>query len=67
MKELELFAQHISSLYKNPLDINCARKLVKEINSFLYASNSNLGSVFELGKSFPYFSAFHKFWQQYHK
>lgn len=67
MKELELFAQHISSLYKNPLDINCARKLVKEINSFLYASNSNLGSVFELGKSFPYFSAFHKFWHQYHK
>ena len=67
MEELERFLQQITSLYKYPLNITDARKIVNEINSFLYTSNSNLGFVSELGQSFPYFSAFHKFWHLHHK
>lgn len=67
MRELEKFAEHISSLYNHPLDIIGAREIVNEINRFLYTSNSNLGLVYELGQNFPYFSPFHKFWHQHHK
>ena len=67
MKELEVFAKHMSSLYKHPLDVTNAREIVNEINKFLYTSNSNLGLVSELGQEFPYFSSFHKFWHKHHK
>lgn len=67
MKDLEKFAERISSLYNHPLDIAGAREIVNEINKFLYTFNSNLGFVSELGQQFPYFSSFHKFWHQHHK
>ena len=67
MRELEKFVERISALYTRPLDIEGARDIINEINKFLYTYNSNLGFVSELGQDFPYFSAFHKFWHQYHK
>lgn len=67
MNELEKFAEHITSFYKHPLDVDSARKIISEINKFLYTTNSGLGLVTELGQQFQYFSAFHKFWCEHHR
>ena len=67
MSELEQFAKHISEIYSGNMDIDAARQIVQEINTFLYASPSNIGYVTELGQKFPYFSAFHKYWHLHHK
>ena len=67
MRELEKFVKRLTALYNRPLDISGARKIVNEINRFLYTFNSNVGVVSELGQEFQYFSAFHKFWHQQHK
>lgn len=70
MDELNQFAANIADLYNTgsgELDLPTAREIVKEINTFLYTSPSNIGSVYELGQSFPYFSAFHKYWHLHHK
>lgn len=70
MDELNIFAAKIADLYNNDsgeLDLPTARKIVKEINTFLYTSPSNIGMVSEFGHTFPYFSAFHKYWHLHHK
>ena len=70
MDELNRFAANIADLYNTDsgeFDLPTARKIVKEINTFLYTSPSNIGSVYELGQSFPYFSAFHKYWHLHHR
>ena len=70
MDELNRFAAKIAELYdgkSRELDLPTARKIVKEINDFLYTSPSNIGFVYECGQNFPYFSAFHKYWHLHHK
>lgn len=70
MDELNCFAAQIADLYNGnsgEIDLPTSRMIVKEINTFLYTSPSNIGFVYELGQTFPYFSAFHKYWHLHHK
>ena len=70
MDELNQFAANVADLYNagsGKLDLPTARKIVKEINTFLYTRPSNIGSVYELGQNFPYFSSFHKYWHLHHR
>ena len=56
MDELNQFAANVADLYNagsDKLDLPTARKIVKEINTFLFTCPSNIGSVYELGQKFP--------------
>lgn len=44
-----------------------ARKIVSELNRFLYARNDGLGTLHVLGQEVSYFSEFHKFWEAHHE
>lgn len=70
MNELNRFVKKIVELYNvdsKAFNIETARKIVKEINTFLYTSPSNIGFVHELETDFPYFSVFHKYWHLHHR
>lgn len=49
------------------LNIEGARKLVQQINEFLYTTHPNIGTIKKFGNTFEYFSDFHKFWHKHHK
>lgn len=58
MDELNQFAANVADLYNagsDKLDLPTARKIVKEINTFLFTCPSNIGSVYELGQKIPLF------------
>ena len=44
-----------------------ARKIVSELNRFLYARNDGLGTLQVLGQEVSYFSEFHQFWEAHHE
>ena len=44
-----------------------ARKIVSELNRFLYARHDGLGTLHVLGQEVSYFSEFHKFWEAHHE
>ena len=48
-------------------DIESCRKVVAEINRFLFSTRNDIGSVSAFGKEFPYFSEFHRFWRQHYR
>lgn len=48
-------------------DILSCRKVVAEINRFLFSTYNGIGSVGAFGKEFPYFSEFHRFWHKHHR
>lgn len=49
------------------LSVSDARKVVKNINDFLYTNYPGIGKTLELGEYREYFSDFHKFWETHHK
>lgn len=45
----------------------CARKIVSELNRFLFEQSAQPDMVSVLEKQLPYFSDFHKFWHLHHE
>lgn len=66
MNELSRFANYIKNIMESTpiLDVNSARDIVRAINDFLYTTHSGIGTINILGKSYEYFSEFHKFWHE---
>ncbi len=67
---LDEFANRIEdvcSKREGQLTIEQARTIIREINDFLYVNKEGLGTTFALGMEFPYFSEFHKYWEENHK
>ncbi len=66
MSELSNFCirikKHIGD--KGELNINSARAVVTEINNFLYTNYKEIGITEALGKSFEYFSEWHRYWEK---
>ena len=69
MEKLAKFCTEIKSIVndKHDLSIQEARKVVKNINDFLYTNYSDIGNTYVLGGYREYFSDFHKFWEKHHK
>ncbi len=70
MTELDSFINQIKNvcdLDNEELNIEQARKIIKEINEFLYANYDGIGTVSALGDEFLYFSDFHKYWHQHYE
>lgn len=67
MNKLLEFCNYIASLSGNQLDVPRAREIVKVINDFLYANYEGIGYTQALGRTYSYFSDFHKFWEQHHR
>ena len=69
MKEFTAFCQSLKDIIDNhpQLDIEGARKIVQQINEFLYTTHPDIGTIEKFGSKFDYFSDFHKFWHKYHK
>ena len=69
MSEMKIFLEKIRSCWdgENEITIDEARKVVKEINEFLYTNYPGIGDTFALGSSYPYFSDFHRYWEENHK
>lgn len=44
-----------------------ARKIVSELNRFLFTRSDNADMINVLGQQLPYFSDFHKFWHLHHE
>lgn len=49
------------------MNVDCARKVVRVINEYLYTSYERIGEIQMLGTTFDYFSDFHKFWHNHHE
>lgn len=69
MKEFTVFCQSLKDIIDShpQLDIEGARKIVQQINEFLYTTHPDIGTIEKFGSKFDYFSDFHKFWHKYHK
>lgn len=69
MKEFTAFCQSLKDIIDShpQLDIEGARKIVQQINEFLYTTHPDIGTIEKFGNKFDYFSDFHKFWYKYHK
>lgn len=48
-------------------DIVKARKVINNINEFLYTTDYSLGTTRVFDEDVPYFSKFHKYWEENHK
>ena len=69
MNELSVFCTELKNIIgdSSNLSIEKARKVVKTINEFLYTNYKDIGFTEALGDSYPYFSAFHKYWESNYK
>ena len=69
MSEIDDFVQIIREIsnHGTPLTLIQARLIVKELNSFLYTTNGDIGIIEALGQNYEYFSAFHKYWYEHHE
>ena len=68
MTELEKFINDLKELTPSEdIDIVTARKIVNEINKFLFTTHNDIGTVFALGRNYQYFSNFHKYWEKNYK
>lgn len=70
MSQLDSFVSAIDEIAKNnhgkPLDTDSARAVVSEINNFLFVSdesNTRFTKGAEDGKSEPFFSRYHEYWE----
>ncbi len=48
-------------------NLDCARRIVSEINRFLFERRANAAMIDVLGQKLPYFSDFHEFWHNHHE
>lgn len=69
MNELECFLSKLNAAFNkdSELSIEESRKVICEINSFLFTNYDGIGTTEELGDDYEYFSEFHKYWKQHHK
>ena len=68
MTELEKFIKGLKELTPSEdIDIVTARRIVNEINKFLFTTHNDIGTVFALGRNYQYFSNFHKYWDKNYK
>lgn len=69
MKQLTNFCLEIKNILgdNNHLSIQEARKVVKNINDYLYTNYNGIGRTEILGSIQEYFSDFHKFWKEHHR
>ncbi len=69
MEKLAKFCTEIKEAINdnNSLSMEEARRVVKNINDFLYTNYPGIGSTLELGEYREYFSDFHRFWEVHHK
>ena len=57
MTELEKFINGLKELTPSEdIDIVTARRIVNEINKFLFTTHNDIGMVFALGRNYQYFS-----------
>ena len=67
MNELEKFVKTIESIANNSeeLSIENQRRIVFEINRFLFCTHNGIGQTTELdGEQFQLFSNYHKYWKE---
>ena len=67
MNELEKFVKAIGSIanHSEELSIEDQRKIVFEINRFLFCTHTGIGQTTEFeGEQFQYFSDYHKYWKE---
>ena len=69
MKKLAKFCTEISETINgnDNLSMEDARKVVKNINDFLYTNYPNIGTTKKSEEEWEYFSDFHKFWEKHHE
>lgn len=69
MDELSEFCKRVkeSVQHDSQLSVDEARKMVKQMNEFLYTKYEGIGKLAALGDSFDYFSDFHKYWERNYK
>lgn len=69
MKTLKAFLQRLQAIAGSSadLDVPQARQVVSELNTYLYTNYNGLGKTVALDTAWPYFSEFHRFWEQYHR
>ncbi|MBE5857438.1 MAG: hypothetical protein E7296_07765 [Lachnospiraceae bacterium] len=69
MNELEVFLSKINLICKEQgsLSVEAARKVIYEINSFLFTKYKGIGTLSEFEKKYEYLSDFHKYWEKNHK
>lgn len=68
MTELEEFIANLKKLTPSKnIDVVTARKIIREINKFLFTTQENIGTVFALGRNYQYFSKFHRYWYKNYK
>ncbi|MBQ2900501.1 MAG: hypothetical protein IJE49_01475 [Agathobacter sp.] len=62
--DLQAFVERISSIYDADQDFSIisARKIIKEINEFLYTTYDGIGMVKALGNEYQFLSEFHRYW-----
>lgn len=62
--ELKAFVERITSIYDadRSFSIAGARKIVNEINDFLYATYDGIGTVSALENEYQFLSEFHRYW-----
>lgn len=69
MQEFLSFCNSIKTLVEShpQMDIEGAREVVRAINDYLYTTHAEIGTIETLGKTFDYFSDFHRFWHNHHE
>jgi len=70
---LDVFSAFFTKLLKNAdvlidkeLNLQQIRKIISDINEFLYTNYDGIGSTVTLDQEFEYLSDFHKFWEKHH-
>lgn len=60
MKEFTAFCQSLKDIIDShpQLDIEGARKIVQQINEFLYTTHPDIGTIEKFGNKFDYFRTF---------
>jgi len=68
MESFNIFFKKINQDIKNKdnLSLDEIKNILSKINEYFFTGKNGLGKTEALKMSFPYFSEFHKFWEQYH-
>ena len=70
MEELKNFVETLRAIgwgNTRAENVRKARKIVSELNRFLFTRHDDIGTVHALGQELSYFSDFHKFWERNHE
>ena len=69
MNELEVLMSRFRDICaeNTELSIEQQREIVEELNNFFFTTHDGLGSINCLGRDFPFFSDFHKYWHEHYE